>query len=357
MSFKNEYPEEAGESEYDNSGTSLGSETVQDAVSELAGATVTGTEGVQGGGAIDTDPVLKLDVNGLAVDATPDGAADYVATYDDSAGVHKKVLLDDLPGGGGGGGDHAASHEVGGGDLVNHDSLTGFVGNEHVDHSAVSITASEGVQGGGDLTATRNVKMDVNGLVEETTPVLADDFIPFYDTSAGLHRKTKFEDIPTQAANLAVVYPVTLNDAPAGGVSLVEVDELSAYELPDGSDDKGVSFLFVLTDQINLSTDPKMRFDLYIFATGSGNDNADFELTCKYISVGELTSKTADEVLPVTVAITDTEKQRHVLVFTLDRTLIATTDALYLNMKRLGSSDDYEGTICVATQGGLEFGT
>jgi hypothetical protein len=50
-----------------------------------------------------TDTItLNLDVNSLTADATPDGAADYVATWDASASAHKKVLLDNLPGGGGG---------------------------------------------------------------------------------------------------------------------------------------------------------------------------------------------------------------------------------------------------------------
>jgi hypothetical protein len=44
---------------------------------------------------------FRLDINTLTADASPDGAADYVATYDASAGVHKKVLLDDLPTGAG----------------------------------------------------------------------------------------------------------------------------------------------------------------------------------------------------------------------------------------------------------------
>jgi len=39
-----------------------------------------------------------LDINSLTVDATPDGAADYVATYDASAGVNKKVLINNLGG-------------------------------------------------------------------------------------------------------------------------------------------------------------------------------------------------------------------------------------------------------------------
>lgn len=59
--------------------------------------------GLSGGGTITTSRTLNLDVDGLTADATPDGAADYVLTYDTSAGTHKKVLIDDMPGGGGGG--------------------------------------------------------------------------------------------------------------------------------------------------------------------------------------------------------------------------------------------------------------
>jgi len=42
-------------------------------------------------------------ISTLTADATPDSAADYVLTYDASAGVHKKVLLSNLPSSGGGG--------------------------------------------------------------------------------------------------------------------------------------------------------------------------------------------------------------------------------------------------------------
>ncbi len=45
---------------------------------------------------------ISANVDGLTADATPDGAADFVMTYDTSAGAHKKVLLNNLPGGGGG---------------------------------------------------------------------------------------------------------------------------------------------------------------------------------------------------------------------------------------------------------------
>ena len=51
---------------------------------------------------------------------------------------------------------HATTHEVGGSDLVNHDSLTGFVGNEHIDHTTVNLTAGNGLTGGGDISANRS---------------------------------------------------------------------------------------------------------------------------------------------------------------------------------------------------------
>lgn len=45
--------------------------------------------------------VAYRSINDLTADASPDGAADYVETWDASASTHKKVLLDNLPGGGG----------------------------------------------------------------------------------------------------------------------------------------------------------------------------------------------------------------------------------------------------------------
>ena len=42
---------------------------------------------------------ISLDIPSLTADGSPDGAADYVVTYDAGAGGYKKVLLDDLPGG------------------------------------------------------------------------------------------------------------------------------------------------------------------------------------------------------------------------------------------------------------------
>jgi len=37
-----------------------------------------------------------------------------------------------------------------------HDNLSGFVANEHIDHSGVTLTAGDGLTGGGDITASRS---------------------------------------------------------------------------------------------------------------------------------------------------------------------------------------------------------
>ena len=39
---------------------------------------------------------------------------------------------------------------------INHDSLAGFVANEHIDHSGVTLTAGDGLSGGGDITTNRS---------------------------------------------------------------------------------------------------------------------------------------------------------------------------------------------------------
>jgi|MDTC01.1.fsa_nt_gb hypothetical protein len=47
---------------------------------------------------------------------------------------------------------------------LRHDNLSGFVANEHIDHSGVSITAGTGLTGGGTIAATRTVAIDSSGL-------------------------------------------------------------------------------------------------------------------------------------------------------------------------------------------------
>ena len=43
---------------------------------------------------------------------------------------------------------------------MSHDSTTGFVANEHIDHSGVSISAGDGLTGGGTIQSTRTLAVD-----------------------------------------------------------------------------------------------------------------------------------------------------------------------------------------------------
>lgn len=43
---------------------------------------------------------------------------------------------------------------------VNHDALSNFVANEHIDHSSVTITAGVGLTGGGDITTSRTIDLE-----------------------------------------------------------------------------------------------------------------------------------------------------------------------------------------------------
>jgi hypothetical protein len=80
---------------------------------------------------------------------------------------------------------------------LNHDDLVGFVGNEHIDHSAVSILAGQGLSGGGTIAATRTINLDINSLDPAAAPDGAADYVVVYDTSAGSHKKVLLDNLPT----------------------------------------------------------------------------------------------------------------------------------------------------------------
>ena len=102
-----------------------------------------------------------LDIDGLTAD-TAIGATDTIAIYD---GANKKITF--------------ANFE---GDL-NHDNLAGFIANEHINHTSVSITAGTGLSGGGDISTNRTIDLDHLGIEDLTDP--GADRIYFWDDSAG----------------------------------------------------------------------------------------------------------------------------------------------------------------------------
>lgn len=74
---------------------------------------------------------------------------------------------------------------------LNHDSLAGFVANEHIDHTTVSVTAGTGLSGGGTIAATRTINLDLNSLGNETT-IASGDFISMVDITDSASQKITF---------------------------------------------------------------------------------------------------------------------------------------------------------------------
>lgn len=183
---------------------------------------VSAGNGLTGGGTIASTRTLSLDIDGLTADATPDRAADYVATHDDDGGTNKKVLLSNL--------------------------WTAL-------SSVISVIAGTGLSGGGTLAASRTLNLDVNGLTEETS-IDDTDFIPLYDTTATAHRKAKPSNVwaagYTQQTNVsdattshAITDPA---DTPADADALR--DDLVANTIPDiesALDDLGTKINAILT--------------------------------------------------------------------------------------------------------------
>ena len=166
----------------------------------IAHSTVTLTAGVglSGGGDITASRTFDLDINELTEETALDEANDFLAFYDASAGAHRKLRPSN----------------------IDHDALLNFVANEHVDHSGVTLTAGEGLSGGGDITASRSFALDINELTEDTTPDEANDFLVTFDASAGNHKKVRPNNIQPQVTSVTGTLPIA-----NGGTGQTAADE------------------------------------------------------------------------------------------------------------------------------------
>ena len=109
--------------------------------------------------------------------------------------------------------------------LVDHDTLTNFVADEHVAHTGVEIAtaATSGIAGGGDITATRNLSLAIDTMTAETD-VDAADVIAFYDDSGAAHRKTTIKNLlKRDVVQLTVV---------TSGAGVGEINATDAYAIP-----------------------------------------------------------------------------------------------------------------------------
>jgi len=128
--------------------------------------------GLSGGGTLAADRTFDIDLTTLG-GVTPT-TSDNILIYDDSAAGHAIASIAAL---------NAAL-------LIT--AMSDYDANEHIDHTAVTITAGTGLSystGGTDISASATIDLDVNELTPETTLDVVNDYVPFYDGSASDERK------------------------------------------------------------------------------------------------------------------------------------------------------------------------
>jgi hypothetical protein len=142
-------------------------------VDGLSGRTLTAGLGLSGGGTLAADRTFTVDLSEFAV--TTPAVGDFLVYHDTSEGIPGAATITNV---------NTAFLLSGLGD---------YDANDHIDHTAVVITAGVGLSyssGGTDISASATLDLDINGLAEENTLDTAADFVVFYDASAGVEVKT-----------------------------------------------------------------------------------------------------------------------------------------------------------------------
>jgi hypothetical protein len=79
-----------------------------------------------------------------------------------------------------------------------HSGLSGFVANEHINHSSVTFTAGSGISGGGDLTTNRRFDIDISEY--STTAVGAGDSFLMLDNDGSTEQRSTVDQLGTYMA-------------------------------------------------------------------------------------------------------------------------------------------------------------
>lgn len=155
---------------------------------------VTAGTGLSGGGDISASRTIDLDLNSLSTAAIAGGDELAFADVDDS-NTPKKVTFSNLE------------------SALDHDNLANFVANEHVDHSAVNINtnADSGLSGGGDITASRTLSVDIDGTTAETSVEDGDKVLIYDSSGTALKSMTRADFIGSASLTMESAFDITLS--------------------------------------------------------------------------------------------------------------------------------------------------
>ena len=116
-------------------------------------------DGLSGGGTIASTRTLSVDINGASDLAAPATGDELLISDASDTNAIKKADVASIV------------------NLADHDALTNFVANEHINHTSVSISAGDGLSGGGDISSTRTLSVDINGATDLTAPAVGDELL------------------------------------------------------------------------------------------------------------------------------------------------------------------------------------
>ena len=187
-----------------------------------------------------------------------------------------------------------SSNIVSGSEQIDHDATTNFVANEHIDHTSVSITAGNGLTGGGDISATRtiNVVSANNGIVANADNIELDTTSSTF--TDGVKAKLNSDGVLSGSEQLTTEFDTRYLNTNGDGVissSLQLTTEFDSRYLNTNADDIVSSsqqisnyntFLEVNGDNVVSSSQQISNYNTFLEINGDGVISSSLQLTTEF---------------------------------------------------------------------------
>jgi hypothetical protein len=151
---------------------------------------------------------------------------------------------------------------------IDHDQTTNFVANKHIDHSSVTLTAGDGLSGGGDITTNRSFSVDNtvlrttgDNVISSSAQISSDISGSFTNASSSF--STRITTAETELSNTLISSSVQIasdisgssNDLSSSLSTRLTTDETNITNLQTDSGSFSTRVTTNETDIINLQTD------------------------------------------------------------------------------------------------------
>lgn len=110
---------------------------------------------------------------------------------------------------------------------AHHDGFSDFVADEHIAHGGVTLTAGDGLSGGGTIAASRSFSVDINGTTDLATPATADELLISDADNANAIRKADVASVVNLADHDALTNFVSDEHVDHTAVSVTAGDGLT----------------------------------------------------------------------------------------------------------------------------------